>query len=105
MKKLFAMLSTISFMACFFASVFSQILYIPKTVIAPTEKIIVTYSGFPGNSRDWISISAAGSQDGDYVAWQATGGNRSGTMTFEPLPYGNYELRGYYNNENIVMVR
>lgn len=41
-----------------------------KTVFAPSEKITVHFSGFPGNSRDWISIARLGQSDEQYVSWQ-----------------------------------
>jgi hypothetical protein len=84
---------------------FSQTVSLTKTVYAPGEKIVVNYSGFPGNSRDWISIADPTSADDKYILWQYTNGNRSGTMEFDGRPSGEYEIRGYYNNEGIIRAR
>jgi len=77
-----------------------------QPVYKPGEKIIVDFSGLPGNSLDWISIAKAGSPDGDYLVWNFfTEGKQSGTMTFNGLPEGSYESRGLFNNENVVRAR
>lgn len=83
----------------------SQSLSIPKTVFAPGEKITVNYSGFQGAVNDWISIAIKGLADDKYTIWQYTGGGSSGAKTFDGMPSGDYELRGYFNNENTVRTR
>ncbi|OGU76531.1 MAG: hypothetical protein A2W11_02450 [Ignavibacteria bacterium RBG_16_35_7] len=83
----------------------AQSVSLSKSIYAPRESIVVTYSGFPGNSRDWISIATQGSGDDKYVAWKYTGGNTSGTLSFDGINYGDFEIRGYYNDELIVRTR
>ena len=103
MNRLFLLLACI-FCICLSPS-FSQSVSLSKTVFTPGERIAVTYSGFPGNQADWISIAKAGSPDPQYISWVYTEGNRSGTMTFDGLSYGDYEVRGYYNGENTIRTR
>ncbi|MEZ4901502.1 MAG: hypothetical protein R2822_06955 [Spirosomataceae bacterium] len=68
----------------------------------PSEKIVVQFSGFPGNARDWISIAHPGSADDKYIVWKYTDGKQAGTMDFAGMPEGNYEIRAYFNNEGII---
>lgn len=63
-----------------------------------TSTVTVTYSGLPGNAKDWIAISVAGSADGSYLDYVYTGGMTSGTATFSNLPAGMYEARSYIND-------
>jgi len=76
-----------------------------KNIYLPGEKIVVNYSGFPGNARDWISIAEPGSTDDKYLIWGYIEGKRSGTIEFAGRASGNYEIRGYYDNQSIVRVR
>lgn len=97
-----------SFAACcilIFTSANSQSVSLSKNIYAPGEKITVSYSGFQGSSRDWISIAQPGSADDKYLYWQYTGGATSGTLTFDGIAYGDYEIRGYFNNEGIIRAR
>ena len=66
---------------------------------------MVQFSGFPGNRQDWISIAKAGSKDNEFITWLYTEGRPSGTLSFDGLTYGDYEIRGYFNNEYIVRAR
>ncbi len=99
----------LAILVCLFLSlpllVTGQNLSIPKTIFAPGEKIAVNYSGFQGSGKDWISIAAKGLADDKYTVWQYTPGGSSGTVTFDGMAYGEYELRGYYNNEWTVRTR
>ena len=62
------------------------------------QPIVVTFSGFPGNQEDWISLSPVTLPDDQYSNWWIyTSGQRSGTFTFDPLPAGRYEVRAYFN--------
>lgn len=71
----------------------------------PGEKISVTFSGLPGNNRDWIGLAIPGSPDEKYVLWQYTQGQQRGTIEFSALPEGAYEVRTYFNNEGVVRSR
>lgn len=99
MKFTCTSLTLFGLLSLFVTSAVSQTVYLAKNVYAPGEKIVVTYSGLPGNNRDWISLAQAGSSDEKYLAWAYTEGRQSGTMEFAGLPSGDYEVRGYYHNE------
>ncbi len=83
----------------------AQTVTVSKTIYAPGEKIVVTYSGFAGNPRDWVSIAQPGSADDQYLIWSYTDGKPSGTISFDGRAYGTYEIRGYFNNEGIIRAR
>lgn len=68
-----------------------------KSNYAPNEQIIVDYSGFPGNARDWITITPATRPDNSYGQYFYTQGKQNGTYTFNGLPAGDYQVRGYFN--------
>lgn len=68
-----------------------------KVIYAPYEDIVVEYFGFPGNSNDWISVVSAGTPDSSYSQWTYLQGSRDGTYTFNGLPAGEYEVRGYFD--------
>ncbi|HXU01560.1 MAG TPA: hypothetical protein VN903_11245, partial [Polyangia bacterium] len=60
--------------------------------------ITVTYSGLPGNARDWIAIAPAGSDNSNYIAWVYTNGQVSGTATFPAPSAGSYVARAFVND-------
>jgi hypothetical protein len=68
-----------------------------KAVYAPNEKIVVEYSGLPGNPQDWILLAKAGAADDAYDQWVYTQGKRDRTYTFNGLPEGQYEARVHFN--------
>ncbi|MBC7885273.1 MAG: hypothetical protein H7X99_07345 [Saprospiraceae bacterium] len=84
---------------------YTQTVQPQRDLIKPFEKVVVTYSGFPGNTNDWISIAKVDSKDDASLAWYYTGGLQSGNITFSSFEPGEYEIRGYYKNEYIVRVR
>ena len=64
------------------------------------EPIDVAWQNAPGNKFDWIAIYGAGDPDlYGYWAYLYTGGELSGTVTFDeesiggPLDPGDYEMR------------
>lgn len=70
---------------------------IDRNTYSSGEGITVTWSGLPGNSKDWITIVAAGSSDSTYGEWFYTDGRRSGSHTFAAQEPGDYEIRVYFN--------
>ncbi len=64
------------------------------------ESILVNFSEMTGLHDDWIGIYRQGSESnwGNVVAWHWTGDTSNGTVTFENLPVGQYEIRAFYNN-------
>lgn len=83
----------------------SQSVSLPKSVYAPGEKIVVTFSGFPGQANDWIGISSKGMAEDKYIIWQYLGSRQSGTISFDGQQSGEYEVRGYFNNGGEVKAR
>lgn len=75
-----------------------------KPVFNSNEIIKLNYSGFPGNPQDWISIAKTGSPPTSYINYKYLNAVKSGSLTLDPVPDGEYELRGYVNNEYIVRV-
>jgi len=76
-----------------------------KTVYASNEKVVVNFSNFPGNAADWIAVALNTQKDDQSQQWIYTEGKKSGTMTFNALAEGSYEVRGYFNNGYEVMCR
>jgi TolB-like protein len=66
-----------------------------KTSYAATEQVSVSWSGFPGNDNDWITLVKANEGDDSYGLWFYTYGEKSGDHVFEAVPPGEYELRVY----------
>ena len=73
-------------------------LSLSKYTYAANEQIVVSYSGLPGNAKDWIGIFAAGASNDQYGQWFYTNGVKSGSMAFNGLAAGNYEVRLFYND-------
>ncbi len=86
-------------------NVLNTIVKTQKDVYAPNEGIVINYSGFPGNTNDWINVVPASYKDEQLAQWFLTDGNQSGNMNFTGLPVGNYEVRAYFNNEYKVRAR
>jgi hypothetical protein len=105
MKKIVYLLPLAFLFGALFTVTFAQSVNLTKSVYAPEERIVVNFSGFSGNAKDWISIAQPGSADDKYIVWEYINGNRSGSVSFNGLPYGDYEIRGYYNNEGIIRTR
>lgn len=77
-----------------------------KPVFAVGETIVVNYSDFSGDVKDWIDIVTASTPDGQGQGlWKYTNGVKSGTMTFGGMQSGEYEVRCYFRNESIIRVR
>jgi hypothetical protein len=73
-----------------------------KDVYTPNERIQVKFNNLPGNKTDWITIRPAETPDDTYdeLRWEYTYGRENGTMTFESLPPGEYEVRLYFDWKN-----
>ena len=62
------------------------------------ERITLIWSGFPGATlTDWITIAPVGTPDDKYGEWTYLDGRQGGTVSFNPVPVGSYEVRGYFN--------
>ena len=105
MKQFLSKLILLCFSLILSNFILSQTVSTQKAVYSPGEKIVVNYSGFPGNARDWIGVVPASYKDEQLAQWFLTDGKDSGNMTFDGLPHGDYEVRGFFNNEYVVKVR
>ncbi|MBA4369258.1 MAG: hypothetical protein C0403_16650 [Desulfobacterium sp.] len=72
-----------------------------KKVYAPYEEIELSFSNFPGNNYDWISIALPDEPENYYQTYAYSGsGLKEGKITLGGLAPGKYEIRYYYNYEN-----
>ena len=64
------------------------------------NKIFVKFHNMQAKNKDWIGIYYQGSNNDwdNVVAWKWTGDTTDGSVTFEPLTWGRYEIRAFYNN-------
>jgi hypothetical protein len=105
MKKLIQVFLTVWILLAMLSRADAQSVSPSKNIFAPYEVIVVRYAGFPGNARDWIGIAAKGLADDKYTIWKYTDGGASGSVTLDGLPYGEYEVRAYFDNGNVVKAR
>lgn len=72
-----------------------------KSVYAPYEEIELSFSNFPGNNYDWISIALPDEPENYYQTYAYSGsGLKEGKISLGGLAPGRYEIRYYYNWEN-----
>jgi hypothetical protein len=65
--------------------------------------IVVTFSGLPGGTTDWVAIVQDGSPNTSFIDWRYTGGGAGGQMIF-PANYGDgtFRMRAFANNSFVV---
>jgi len=70
------------------------------TSVSPGQTITVTFSGAPGNQKDFIALYKVGVPNGpSYVSYKFLNGQTSGTLYFTaPSTGGDYEFRMFKNN-------
>lgn len=66
-------------------------------VYVADQPIDVRFGGFSGAARDWITVVPAASPHQQYGEWYYTSGARDGSLQFQGLPPGSYEVRGYFD--------
>jgi hypothetical protein len=69
-----------------------------KKVYDVDERIKVTYKNLPGNETDWIGIFQRNAPHDEYMEWFYTDGNKNGTMMFNGLEAGKYDMRLFFND-------
>ncbi len=65
------------------------------------ENIVVDFKNMKGEeNQDWIAIYPKGSSNdwGNVIYWKWTHGLINGSITFDSLPLGEYEVRAFFNN-------
>jgi Ca-activated chloride channel family protein len=60
--------------------------------------VTVSYSGLPGNAKDWIAIAPEGSANTTYLSYVYTNGQTSGTATFTAPAAGSFVVRTFADN-------
>jgi hypothetical protein len=74
------------------------LLSLSKTEYEEGEVVEVSFSGGPGNAKDWVGIYEEGSQE--MSADKFLGGRISGQLIFDPLSSGRYEVVLFENGSN-----
>jgi len=77
----------------------SHIVWTEKPVYAPGESITVYFAGFSASKTDWLTLVRASDEPNTYDGrrWAYTEGRQQGSLTFEGLEPGYYEVRSYYS--------
>ncbi|MBN1698017.1 MAG: hypothetical protein JW881_10925 [Spirochaetales bacterium] len=70
---------------------------VPKKTYQKSEKITVGFTGLPGNKTDWITLVKASEPDDTYAQWSYTDGKEDGSVTFNGVVPGEYEIRLYFD--------
>ena len=76
-----------------------------KDVYNEQEEITVTFSGLPGNSKDWITLIKPNAPAREYGNWKYTKGKESGSLTFDGMRAGDYEVRVFFNTDFTIQAR
>jgi len=71
-----------------------------QKVYAKNDPIVVNYTNMSGQEHDWIGIYPidVASVWGNQLDWIWTQGKIEGEQSFASLPYGEYEVRAFFNN-------
>ena len=71
-----------------------------KVTYTTEEKIIIDVNNMFGDTQDWIAIYPKGSSNDwiNVLRWSWTGGFINGSMIFDTLPTGEYEVRVFFKN-------
>ena len=71
-----------------------------KNTYFNTETVTVNFQYMQGNPSDWIGIypAGAGYEFENVVDSKQTGGDINGSVSFDNLPLGNYDVRAFFNN-------
>jgi WD40 repeat protein len=71
---------------------------VAQSSYAAGARIVVNYTGLPGNVDDWIALAPAGSATTTYRAYVFTNGRNSGSVTFTAPAAGSYVVRALLHN-------
>ena len=71
-----------------------------KESYVPNELIFVDFDNMQGSATDWIGIYPAGAsyEFENVIEWRYTGGIEEGTLSFNGLDAGSYDIRAFFNN-------
>ena len=76
-----------------------------KDTYKPGEAIIVNFSGLPGSQKDWITLINPDASSREYGNWKYTKGKTSGSLTFDGMQEGDYEVRVYFGTDYTIQAR
>ena len=76
-----------------------------KDVYNENEEISVIFSGFPGSNEDWITLIKPSASSREYGNWKYTKGVTDGTLTYNGMLEGDYEVRAYFGADFTIQVR
>ena len=81
------------------------VLSLSKAEYEEGEQIKVSFSGGPGNAKDWVGIYKEGLTPGDFdsVQYQYLDGKTSGELIFDPLPSGKYEVHLFADDSSEIL--
>ena len=102
------MIKKLSVMSCLLLGTLdAAIVETNKNIYSENKDIIVSFYEMSGHEEDWVAIYSKGSSnDWDNVLqWDWTDGKDSGTLKFDELPKGSYEVRAFYRNSYNVEAR
>ena len=76
-----------------------------KTTYKPGEEITLSFSGGPGNAKDWVGIYKEGQTPGEdsSTQYKYADGKTSGELVFDPLPLGKYEAHLFENDGFVIL--
>jgi len=72
----------------------------PKPSYLNTDTVTVSFQYMQGNSSDWIGVYPAGASYNfeNVVSYKQTSGDINGSIDFNDLPVGEYDIRAFFNN-------
>jgi len=78
-----------------------------KATHTTEENLNVNVTNMFGDEKDWIAIYPKGSSNDweNVIHWSWTGGFINGSMTFDTLPVGEYEVRVFFKNSYNLEVK
>lgn len=71
-----------------------------KPVYSPGEAIVVIFKEFPVTQSGWITVVPRGAGPEQYGQWWPVAGQTGGTLTFDGLPAGEFEVRGFFDGKS-----
>ncbi|CAA6826710.1 MAG: No hits [uncultured Sulfurovum sp.] len=99
------MLKKIIYMSIVFVSMLSSAsVNTDKERYESNESIIVNYSEMEAQSSEWMAIYPASSSNdfGNIIQWKLSNADVNGSVTFEALSLGTYEVRVFNNADFLV---
>ena len=105
MKKQIKLIYIIAIYILSLAHVSAQELAPTKTIYKPGESVVISFSGGPGNAKDWVGIYKEGQTPGDdeSTQWTYVDGGTTAALRFDPLPIGNYEAYLFLNDSYEIL--